>query len=145
MEIGWKCFRTDGRSARARAQGEHTFTTGAVYSECWGGTPLAWTEVQQNLLLCKGVNASMTVLCCRVSLPDVGLLLTTYRNLSSDTLGKVRGRFRRRATKQHHKHTIMQHSYIKTAVAGEKIKLQVQPLIAHTSVAIYSNFIVTKL
>lgn len=44
-----------------------------------------------------------------------------------------------------YKHTIMQHSYIKTAVAGEKIKLQVQPLIAHTSVAIYSNFIVTKL
>lgn len=44
-----------------------------------------------------------------------------------------------------YKHTIMQHSYIKTVVAGEKIKLQVQPLIAHTSVAIYSNFIVTKL
>jgi hypothetical protein len=43
------------------------------------------------------------------------------------------------------KAVIMHHSYIITAAAGEKLTLQVQPLVGHTAVTIGAYFIVTKI
>lgn len=39
----------------------------------------------------------------------------------------------------------MSKSIIYSATAGEKLKLQIQPLTAHTSVGVYAHFIITKL